>query len=98
MQGFRNDFQEAMEKVDQAYLDELLAAGGESKEETKTNLKPQEPVTSYEEIREMTKKIGRGNREYDMMVIMKFIQVTQLISLFGKLLQINTYILELINA
>lgn len=29
LQGFRNDFQEAMEKVDQAYLDEILGTGTE---------------------------------------------------------------------
>ena len=27
--GFRNDFQEAMEQVDQAYLEELLASGSQ---------------------------------------------------------------------
>lgn len=27
VQGFRNDFQEAMDQVDQAYLDEILALG-----------------------------------------------------------------------
>lgn len=65
-----------MEKVDQDYLDELLISGTECKEDSSSSNKPQEPVTSYEEIRQMTKQIGRGNREYDMMVIMKFIQVT----------------------
>ncbi|KAF5270404.1 hypothetical protein FQR65_LT05592 [Abscondita terminalis] len=71
--GFRNDFQEAMEKVDQAYLDEILASGGECREEGKSNNKPQETVTTYEDIQEMAKELGCGNREYDMNVIMKFI-------------------------
>ncbi|XP_060525540.1 pre-mRNA-splicing factor 18 [Cylas formicarius] len=72
--GFRNDLQEAMEQVDQAYLDELLkskASGNECKEETTT----QEPALSYEEIREMAKKMGRGNREHDMTVIVHFVQL-----------------------
>ncbi|KAF5282970.1 hypothetical protein FQA39_LY04841 [Lamprigera yunnana] len=71
--GFRNDFQEAMEKVDQDYLDEILASAGEFRDEGKTHNKPQASVTTYEEIQEMAKELGCGNREYDMTVIMKFI-------------------------
>ncbi|KAB0802837.1 hypothetical protein PPYR_05023 [Photinus pyralis] len=70
--GFRNDFQEAMEKVDQAYLDEILASS-ECREESKVMNKPQEPVATYEEIQEMAKELGCGNREYDMTLIMKFL-------------------------
>ncbi|KAK4883586.1 hypothetical protein RN001_006905 [Aquatica leii] len=71
--GFRNDFQEAMEQVDQDYLDEILASGGEFREEDKSGNKPQESVTTYDDIQEMAKELGCGNREYDMNVIMKFI-------------------------
>lgn len=35
--GFRNDFQEAMEKVDQAYLDEILKSGGTTSDDKKSN-------------------------------------------------------------
>lgn len=76
LQGFRNDLQEAMDKVDQDYLDELLASAGKSKDddENKPN-KSQEPEVTYEQIQEMAKKMGRGDRDHDMTVIVHFIQV-----------------------
>ncbi|XP_025833985.1 pre-mRNA-splicing factor 18 [Agrilus planipennis] len=73
--GFRNDFQEAMEKVDEAYLNELLANDEENKEGTTTKNKPQEPVMTYEEIQKMAKKMNRGYREHDMQVIVNFIEL-----------------------
>lgn len=72
--GFRNDFQEAMEQVDQAYLDELLQPD-EEKVAEKLDNKQQEPTTTYEEVVEMAKSMGRGNREHDMTVIVHFIQL-----------------------
>lgn len=71
--GFRNDFQEAMEQVDQAYLDELLTC-----DEVKKDKKDKEGETvqiTYEQIGEMTKKMNQGEREYDMTVIVHFVQV-----------------------
>ncbi|CAH0553773.1 unnamed protein product [Brassicogethes aeneus] len=73
--GFRNDFQEAMEQVDQAYLDELLEASHNTKNEAKTTTKKEDVTIGYEEIREMAKKMGKGNREHDMTVIVHFIQL-----------------------
>lgn len=73
--GFRNDLQEAMEQVDQAYLNELINSKSSETEENKQNNKSQEPTVSYEEICEMAKKMGRGNREHDMITIVHFIQV-----------------------
>lgn len=72
--GFRNDFQEAMEQVDQDYLDELLASAGKSKDDASAD-KTQEPAITYEEIQEMSKKMGRGDRDHDMIVIVHFVQV-----------------------
>lgn len=63
-----------MEKVDQDYLDELLAAAEKSKDDVKSD-KPQEHAITYEEIQEMAKKMGRGDRDHDMTVIVHFIQV-----------------------
>lgn len=72
--GFRNDLQEAMDQVDQDYLDELLASAGKSKDDEKPD-KSQEVDTTYEQIQEMAKKMGRGDRDHDMTVIVHFIQV-----------------------
>ncbi|KAJ8927827.1 hypothetical protein NQ314_019710 [Rhamnusium bicolor] len=73
--GFRNDFQEAMEQVDQAYLDELLQPPEGASNTEKCESKSHEHTITYEEIREMAKKMGRGNREHDMTVIVHFIQL-----------------------
>lgn len=64
-----------MEQVDQDYLDELLASAGKSKDDDAKPDKPQEPEITYEEIQEMAKKMGRGDRDHDMIVIVHFIQV-----------------------
>lgn len=73
--GFRNDFQEAMEQVDQAYLNELLSSG-DSKNNSKTTDKEQTVSVTYEELQEMAKDMGCGEREKDMTVVMQFIQVS----------------------
>lgn len=73
--GFRNDFQEAMEKVDQDYLDELLALGGNEADPSLAELQNAKTELSYEGIKEMSKSMGRGNREVDMKVVMSFLQV-----------------------
>lgn len=50
--GFRNDFQEAMEKVDQAYLDEILKTQGSSEDGKYANdVKVEDEGTSIEEIK-----------------------------------------------
>ncbi|XP_072378276.1 pre-mRNA-splicing factor 18 [Diabrotica undecimpunctata] len=73
--GFRNDFQEAMEQVDQAYLNDLLKDSEATKSTEKVDKKKHETTIGYEEIREMAKSMGRGNREHDMTVIVYFIQL-----------------------
>lgn len=75
MQGFRNDLQEAMDQVDQEYLDDLFKSKS-SENETKLSSRSQKPSVTYEEICEMAKKMGRGNREHDMTTIVYFIQVS----------------------
>lgn len=75
-QGFRNDFQEAMEQVDQAYLDEMLEASEDVKSNSKTENRNQDPTITYEEVQEMAKSMGRGNREHDMTVIVHFTTVS----------------------
>ncbi|KAK9875709.1 hypothetical protein WA026_009506 [Henosepilachna vigintioctopunctata] len=73
--GFRNDFQEAMEKVDQEYLDDLLKFSKGEDGDKKPVERNQENCLSYEEIREMSKSMGHGNREHDMTVIVHFIKL-----------------------
>lgn len=73
--GLRNDFQEAMEKVDQAYLDELLKSQGQGKGGSTTKEKSQENHVTYEEIQQMAAKLGKGDMKYDMDLIIKFLQL-----------------------
>lgn len=49
--GFRNDFQEAMEKVDQAYLDEILKSQGKTEDgKSVHDVKIEEELTTMDEI------------------------------------------------
>lgn len=64
-----------MEQVDQEYLNDFLKSNS-SGNETKTRGHLEKPSVTYEEIFEMAKKMGRGNRELDMSTIVHFIQVS----------------------
>ncbi|TMW45498.1 hypothetical protein DOY81_009420 [Sarcophaga bullata] len=68
--GFRNDFQEAMEQVDQAYLQEMFANTTTSKEEKKNEFAELDESVDWESIKAMSLKMGRNNKDYDMDVIM----------------------------
>ncbi|XP_055676912.1 pre-mRNA-splicing factor 18 [Lutzomyia longipalpis] len=77
--GFRNDFQEAMEQVDQAYLDEILTSHGNestsSGEKTSTDDFPEDETITWDTIQEMAKRrLGRGNKDHDMNVITTLLQ------------------------
>lgn len=81
-----------MEKVDQAFLDELLESSAReshssvdddgnsskstSEQFTKDRDDKEDPDLTYDGILEMAKSMGRGNRNLDMKVIMMFLQVS----------------------
>lgn len=73
--GFRNDFQEAMEKVDQAFLDEIIASQQDVPGQSNLDVKVSDDGITYEEIKSIAANLGRGNREQDMQVIYQFLQV-----------------------
>lgn len=65
--GLRNDFQEAMDKVDQAYLNEILKSGarGENTDKTKANdVRVTSAETSMDEIRERASHLGKHVSSY----------------------------------
>lgn len=69
--GFRNDFKDAMDEVDQQYLKEILAHSSEenaTKNDEQQESEIDDSIT-YDKILEMAKKLGRGNKEHDHMVI-----------------------------
>lgn len=84
--GFRNDFQEAMEKVDEAYLNEILALGTQSENENTSHDDAFDDSVTYELIQEMAKTMGQGDRNHDMNVIMTLLQF--LLKLWGQ--QLNS--------
>ncbi|KPJ02445.1 DNA replication licensing factor MCM9 [Papilio xuthus] len=84
--GLRNDFQEAMEKVDQAYLNEILALGTNNDNEKAHNEDDLDDSITYEFIQEMAKTMGQGDRNHDMTVIMTLLQF--LLKMWGQ--QLNS--------
>ncbi|VVD00384.1 unnamed protein product, partial [Leptidea sinapis] len=84
--GLRNDFQEAMDKVDQAYLDEFLALGTQTDIEKQQKEDALDDSITYDAIQEMAKTIGQGDRNHDMNVIMTLLQF--LLKLWGQ--QLNS--------
>lgn len=70
--GFRNDFQEAMDQVDQAYLDEILNSESQTqnaRSQKKTDNFDLDDAVEWEEIEIMAKTLGKTNKDYDMHVI-----------------------------
>ncbi|CAG2165742.1 unnamed protein product [Oppiella nova] len=63
-QGFRNDFQEAMESVDAAYLEEIVKVGGDkSKKDGANDVKVVETNTTIDEILQLAQHLGRRRDE-----------------------------------
>lgn len=83
--GLRNDFQEAMEEVDQAFLDQFLkaptqsgtaeegAGGSGSTDKDGVDTTPVEDI-SYEKIQDMARGLGRGNKDRDTEVILTLLE------------------------
>ncbi|XP_064487055.1 pre-mRNA-splicing factor 18-like [Ornithodoros turicata] len=77
--GLRNDFQEAMEKVDQIYLDEILKSQGKTEDGKSANdVKVESEGTTIEDITHIAENLGqRSNKGKDaemIMTVLKFIQ------------------------
>uniref|UniRef100_A0A182XLZ9 Pre-mRNA-splicing factor 18 n=1 Tax=Anopheles quadriannulatus TaxID=34691 RepID=A0A182XLZ9_ANOQN len=76
--GFRNDFQEAMEQVDEEYLNEILTSNGQApgmgKAKTSDEDYAIDDSVTYESIQEMAVRLGRSGKDHDCHVIMTLIQ------------------------
>lgn len=73
--GFRNDFQEAMEEVDQAYLQEIQNDVVDPNKDKNKNedIDVDESIT-YESIQAEAEKMGRGNKEHDTYVTLTLLK------------------------
>ncbi|XP_074599848.1 pre-mRNA processing factor 18 [Brevipalpus obovatus] len=87
IRGFRNDFQEAMEKVDQEYLNELLKSKDSDKDKDKRNaydVKYEHMNTTIEDLRTLAIDLGRwkDDKSHDCKTICTFLKF--LLELWGR--------------
>lgn len=79
--GYRNDFQEAMDEVDQAYLQEILTDNpvDPNKDKNKNEDIDVDESVTWESLHEKAASLGRGNKEHDTNVcltLLKFLLKT----------------------
>ncbi|XP_011501756.1 PREDICTED: pre-mRNA-splicing factor 18 [Ceratosolen solmsi marchali] len=72
--GLRNDFQEAMEQVDQAYLDEILKSSKPQEQRKKGDVHVPDEEVTYEDIQIMATALDKKDRDTDMNIITQFLQ------------------------
>ncbi|KAK7603066.1 hypothetical protein V9T40_003065 [Parthenolecanium corni] len=73
--GLRNDFQEAMDKVDQDYLDAIISSQANMNKEDESNNVIQDPMEVYEKLKEDAANLGSGDASLDSELILKFLQL-----------------------
>lgn len=75
--GFRNDFQEAMEEVDQDYLQEILddGASNSNKDKNKNEDIDLDESVTYESIIEKHGSLGKGNKQQDTEVMLNLLKL-----------------------
>ena len=74
-QGLRNDFKEAMDKVDQQYLEEMVKLQGEDVPNRAYDIKFEDDGSTIDDIIEMSSGMGQGDDELDNKVIVRYIKV-----------------------
>ncbi|XP_028966617.1 pre-mRNA-splicing factor 18 [Galendromus occidentalis] len=76
--GFRNDFQEAMEKVDQVYLQELLRDGDQKDSKSRHDVAIKDEGMTHEEMLQIGSRLGqpsnKSNDCSDILKVLKYIQ------------------------
>ncbi|XP_046643434.1 pre-mRNA-splicing factor 18-like [Daphnia pulicaria] len=88
--GLRNDFQEAMERVDEAYLNDILATKKDEDDQSDDgsskpkagDVKVIADAISYEEILELSKDLGKGNGDLDLKIISQLLRL--LLQIWGQ--------------
>lgn len=69
--GLRNDLKAALDKIDQQYLNELVAGPEPGEEDTQNDLKVHEENTTIEELEALGESLGQGDDDKDMDSITK---------------------------
>lgn len=74
--GFKNDFQDAMDKVDENYMNELLKSmPGDDEKSSTEDVKVKDDGTTYEEVLKMSEDFGKGDLKHDSQVMLKFLKL-----------------------
>ncbi|XP_069763687.1 pre-mRNA-splicing factor 18 isoform X2 [Narcine bancroftii] len=72
--GLRNDLKAAMDKIDQQYLNEIVAGQEQGEEEEQNDLKVHEENTTIEELEALGESLGQGDDHKDMDIITKVLR------------------------
>nr|CAG4651722.1 EOG090X03WO [Triops cancriformis] len=85
--GMRNDFQEALEQVDEAYVNEVLAshstdAQKDGRPGASGDVKVHDDAMSYEEIQALAPQLDKGDHDLDVKVIHQLLKL--ILQLWGQ--------------
>lgn len=69
--GFRNDFKDALDKLDHEYIDQLARQEGEEGGESADLIKFKEDGTTLEQITELMEEINKGDTNKDQDIVLK---------------------------
>lgn len=72
--GLRNDLKAAMDKIDQQYLNEIVAGQEQGEDEFQNDLKVHEENTTIEELEALGESLGQGDDDKDMDIITKVLK------------------------
>ncbi|KAM5172030.1 pre-mRNA-splicing factor 18 [Mantella aurantiaca] len=72
--GLRNDLKAALDKIDQQYLNEIVAGSEQTEEDTQNDLKVHEENTTIEELEALGECLGQGDDNKDMDIINKVLK------------------------
>ncbi|XP_068132243.1 pre-mRNA-splicing factor 18 isoform X2 [Hyperolius riggenbachi] len=72
--GLRNDLKAALDKIDQQYLNEIVAGPEQTEEDTQNDLKVHEENTTIEELEALGESLGQGDDNKDMDIINKVLK------------------------
>lgn len=75
-----------MEQVDQAYLNEILTSSKSQSLDGKGDVNVPDEGVTYEDIKKMSTKLNKGDKDFDMSVITLFVQY--LVQMWG--IQLNS--------
>ncbi|CAG5123698.1 unnamed protein product [Candidula unifasciata] len=71
-EGFENDFQAAMEKVDQDYLNEIIKSTGGDEAKQSIDVSVKDDGTTLEDLARMRQELGQGDKDKNHEVVLRY--------------------------